>query len=189
MPTIRLAPIARSEPALPRLGARAFRPAHRRCRRLFPGRGPRRRPTQALERVAKAVGARTEIEIPEAQRARAAAYVITATEGAALHLDRLRNQADDFDPAVRDRLIAGAMVPATLVIKAQMFRRWYREQRAGAVQVLRRDPGAGDALHRAEIGQQTLPSTASKCRCGPTWGSTPSRFRSSACRWSPCRCR
>ncbi len=45
-----------------------------------------------------------------------------------MHLDRLRTQAADFDPAVRDRLIAGAMVPATLVNKAQIFRRWYREQ-------------------------------------------------------------
>ena len=82
----------------------------------------------ALDRVAKALGARNEIEIPEAARARAAAYVITATEGAALHLDRLRKQARDFDPAVRDRLIAGAMVPSTLVVKAQIFRRWYRER-------------------------------------------------------------
>ena len=80
----------------------------------------------ALERVATALAARREIEIPEAARARAAAYVITATEGAALHLDRLRTRAHDFDPAVRDRLIAGAMVPATLVNKAQKFRRWYR---------------------------------------------------------------
>jgi len=82
----------------------------------------------ALDRVAKAAGARDEVEIPEAARARAAAYVITTTEGAALHLDRLRNQARDFDPAVRDRLLAGAMVPATLVDKAQIFRRWYRER-------------------------------------------------------------
>ena len=80
----------------------------------------------ALERLAAALGAKREIEIPEAARARAAAYVITATEGAALHLDRLRTRAHDFDPAVRDRLIAGAMVPATLVNKAQKFRRWYR---------------------------------------------------------------
>jgi AtzE family amidohydrolase len=80
----------------------------------------------ALDRVAKAAGARGEIEIPQAARARAAAYVITATEGAALHLDRLRRQARDFDPAVRDRLIAGAMVPSTFVVKAQNFRRWYR---------------------------------------------------------------
>ncbi len=81
----------------------------------------------ALDGVAKALNARA-VEIPEAHRARAAAYVITATEGAALHLERLRKQANDFDPAVRDRLIAGAMVPSTLVVKAQIFRRWYRDQ-------------------------------------------------------------
>ncbi len=80
----------------------------------------------AVERVAAALGVDQDIEIPEAARARAAAYVITATEGAALHLDRLRQRARDFDPAVRDRLIAGAMVPAALVDKAQIFRRWYR---------------------------------------------------------------
>ena len=84
--------------------------------------------SMALELVGAAVGARTEIEIPEAKRARAAAYVITTTEGAALHLERLRNQAGEFDPAVRDRLLAGAMIPSTLVMKAQMFRRWYRDR-------------------------------------------------------------
>jgi 1-carboxybiuret hydrolase len=82
----------------------------------------------ALARVASALGVEREIEIPEAQRARAAAYVITASEGATLHLDRLRKQARDFDPAVRDRLIAGAMIPGALVTKAQKFRRWYRAQ-------------------------------------------------------------
>jgi aspartyl-tRNA(Asn)/glutamyl-tRNA(Gln) amidotransferase subunit A len=82
----------------------------------------------AVDRVAAALGVERDIDIPEAARARAAAYVITATEGAALHLGRLRTQAQDFDPAVRDRLIAGAMVPAALVDKAQIFRRWYRER-------------------------------------------------------------
>jgi len=90
--------------------------------------GAGREAHDALDLVAKALGARQEIEIPEAHRARAAAYIITCTEGAALHLDRLRNQANDFDPAVRDRLIAGAMVPSTLVVKAQIFRRWYRDR-------------------------------------------------------------
>jgi aspartyl-tRNA(Asn)/glutamyl-tRNA(Gln) amidotransferase subunit A len=82
----------------------------------------------AVERVATALGVTREVEIPEARRARAAAYVITATEAAALHLDRLRRRAADFDPAVRDRLLAGAMVPASLVVKAQKFRRWYHER-------------------------------------------------------------
>jgi AtzE family amidohydrolase len=83
---------------------------------------------EAVSRVAKALGASRTVDIPEAARARAAAYVITTTEGASLHLDRLRRQSHDFDPAVRDRLIAGAMVPAPLVDRAQKFRRWYRAQ-------------------------------------------------------------
>jgi aspartyl-tRNA(Asn)/glutamyl-tRNA(Gln) amidotransferase subunit A len=85
---------------------------------------------EAVGRVAKALGATQVVDIPEASRARAAAYVITTTEGASLHLDRLRKRPNDFDPAVRDRLIAGAMVPAPLVDRAQKFRRWYRGQLA-----------------------------------------------------------
>jgi len=110
----------------------------------------------AVQRVAQALDAAREIELPEAQRARAAAYVITATEGAALHLDRLRTRAGDFDPAVRDRLIAGAMVPAALVVKAQKFRRWYRER------VLQVFDGVDAILAPAtpgtapRLGQQTL---------------------------------
>jgi aspartyl-tRNA(Asn)/glutamyl-tRNA(Gln) amidotransferase subunit A len=80
----------------------------------------------AMDRVASTLGANTDIEIPEAQRARAAGYIITASEGASLHLERLRTRAKDFDPATRDRLIAGAMIPAALVNRAQKFRRWYR---------------------------------------------------------------
>src|SRR3954471_7249328 len=83
---------------------------------------------EAVARVAKALGTTRVVEIPEAGRARAAAYVITTVEGASLHLDRLRKRPNDFDPAVRDRLIAGAMIPAPLVDRAQKFRRWYRAQ-------------------------------------------------------------
>jgi AtzE family amidohydrolase len=82
----------------------------------------------AVAQVAAALGVTREIELPEVERARAAAFVITTTEGAALHLDRLRRRAGDFEPAIRDRLISGALVPAALVHKAQKFRRWYRER-------------------------------------------------------------
>jgi AtzE family amidohydrolase len=111
---------------------------------------------EAMETVAKALGVTGEIEIPEAERARSAAYIITATEGAALHLDRIRTRARDFDPAVRDRLIAGAMVPAALVNQAQKFRRWYRTQ------VLKLFDGVDVILAPAtpctapKIGQQTF---------------------------------
>lgn len=83
---------------------------------------------EAVARVAKALSVTKEIEIREAARARAAAYVISTCEGASLHLDRLRTRANDFDPAVRDRLRAGATIPAVFVDRSQKFRRWYREQ-------------------------------------------------------------
>lgn len=79
----------------------------------------------AVRRCAEALGAVTMVALPEAHRARAAAYLITATEGAALHLARLRARPEDFDPAVRDRLLAGAMLPAAWVARAQKFRRWF----------------------------------------------------------------
>jgi aspartyl-tRNA(Asn)/glutamyl-tRNA(Gln) amidotransferase subunit A len=82
----------------------------------------------AVDSVASALGANCDIDIPQAERARSAAFIITASEGSSLHLDRLRTRAKDYDPAVRDRLIAGAMTPASLTVKAQKFRRWYREQ-------------------------------------------------------------
>jgi aspartyl-tRNA(Asn)/glutamyl-tRNA(Gln) amidotransferase subunit A len=81
----------------------------------------------ALDRVAEALGTTRQVELPEAAAARAAAFVITTSEGAALHLDRLRADPGAFDPAVRDRLIAGALVPGALVTRAQKFRRWYRD--------------------------------------------------------------
>ncbi|QRE77116.1 AtzE family amidohydrolase [Methylobacterium aquaticum] len=80
----------------------------------------------AVTRAAEAVGAARTIEIPEAARARAAAFIITAAEAAGLHLDRLRERPGDYDPAVRDRLIAGTTIPAAWVHRAQRFRSWYR---------------------------------------------------------------
>ncbi|NGX97075.1 MAG: AtzE family amidohydrolase, partial [Candidatus Afipia apatlaquensis] len=81
---------------------------------------------EAVARVANALSVTREVELPEAARARAAAFVITTSEGASLHLDRLRSRPSDFDPAVRDRLFAGAMIPSVYVDRAQKFRRWYR---------------------------------------------------------------
>ncbi len=81
---------------------------------------------QALDLIASALGAIGEIEVPEAARARAAAYVITTVEGSSLHLDRIRTRPEDFDPDTRDRFISGAMAPAVWVQQAQRFRSWFR---------------------------------------------------------------
>jgi len=85
---------------------------------------------EAVDRVANALGVNRAVELPDTERARAAAYLVTMVEGAALHADRLRERAGDFDPDVRDRLIAGAMLPGTWVVKAQKLRSWYRERAA-----------------------------------------------------------
>lgn len=82
----------------------------------------------ALEQVAKALGANQTVTIPEAHRARAAAYVITTCEGSNLHLSNLQTRPHDFDPATRDRFLAGAMIPASWYIQAQRFRQWYRDR-------------------------------------------------------------
>ena len=82
----------------------------------------------AVARVAAALGATRKIEIVDADRARASAYVITAAEGGTLHLDRLRKRPADFDPDTRDRFMAGALTPAAWYIQAQRFRRLFRER-------------------------------------------------------------
>lgn len=65
------------------------------------------------------------IDWPEAERARSCAFVLTAAEGGARHLAALRDRPDAFDPATRDRLLAGAVMPAAGLIAAMRFRRWF----------------------------------------------------------------
>ncbi len=82
----------------------------------------------AADRVAAALGSVEEIEIDGVEAARSAAYVITNVEGAALHLDNLQARPDDFDPAVRDRLLAGALMPGIHYVRAQRLRLGFKEQ-------------------------------------------------------------
>jgi 1-carboxybiuret hydrolase len=81
---------------------------------------------EAVAIVAKALGATRGVSLPGAPAARSAAYVITAIEGAQLHLPRLRSRPEDFDRETRTRLMAGALLPGSLYVKAQRFRRRYR---------------------------------------------------------------
>ncbi len=60
--------------------------------------------------------------------ARAAAFIITNSESAAYHLPRLRERAADSDPETRDRFLAGALIPAAWVSRAQRVRRWWLDQ-------------------------------------------------------------
>ena len=83
---------------------------------------------EAVARVASVLKVDRRVTLPEAHRARAAAFVITTSEGAQLHLESLRARAKDFDPLIRDRFLAGALVPAAFYTRAQRFRAWYRDQ-------------------------------------------------------------
>lgn len=80
---------------------------------------------KAVDLVAAALGSTARAHYPEPMRARAAAFLITMAEGAALHLDALRQRAADYDPDVRERLMAGALLPAAWIQNAQKFRRWH----------------------------------------------------------------
>ncbi|GBQ96605.1 AtzE family amidohydrolase [Asaia lannensis] len=82
----------------------------------------------ALSGFCKTLSIYDEIVVPGVEEARAAAFVISASEGGALHLDRLRSQPELYDPAVRDRLLAGALVPAPNVFRAHKLRRWFRDR-------------------------------------------------------------
>lgn len=82
----------------------------------------------AVARICVALQISETRVIENAGLARASAYLITMAEGASLHLDRLKTRHADFDPDVRDRLLAGAMIPGAWVTKAQKFRRLFRAQ-------------------------------------------------------------
>jgi len=82
----------------------------------------------AAAQIAEALGADARVELSRAAQARAAAFVMTSASGANLHRESLRRRAADFDPATRDRLLAGALLPADAVLQAQRVRTLFREQ-------------------------------------------------------------
>jgi AtzE family amidohydrolase len=82
----------------------------------------------AVAAVAGELGVTRRIDLPEAALARAAAFLITSAEAGKLHLASLKTRAGDFDPAIRDRFLAGALLPAAWYLQAQNFRHWFRER-------------------------------------------------------------
>jgi AtzE family amidohydrolase len=81
----------------------------------------------AVQAVARALGAGMRVDIPEAGRGRAAAFLMTAIEGSLLHHADLRSRAADFEPLIRDRMLAGVLAPAQWLWQAQRVRRYVRE--------------------------------------------------------------
>ncbi|ADG09585.1 AtzE family amidohydrolase [Caulobacter segnis] len=88
----------------------------------------------ALDRVAQALSADTDVILSGAQAARAAAFCLTAFEGGELHHDDLAVRAMDYDPAVRDRLLAGALLPQGVAEAARRYRTIFRDEVAKVFQ-------------------------------------------------------
>jgi aspartyl-tRNA(Asn)/glutamyl-tRNA(Gln) amidotransferase subunit A len=81
---------------------------------------------EAVAGLAEALGVTRRVSVPGAEAARAAAMVITACEGAQLHLDDLRTRPGAFDPMTRERFLAGALAPARAYLEAQRLRERFR---------------------------------------------------------------
>ncbi|MEO0935567.1 MAG: AtzE family amidohydrolase, partial [Cyanobacteria bacterium J06641_2] len=110
----------------------------------------------AVGKIAEALNITEYFCIPESHRARAAAYIITASEGANLHLDKLKSRPQDFDFATRDRFIAGAFIPSSWYIQAQRFRNWYKEQVREIFKKVDVIIAPTTPISAPEIGQQTM---------------------------------
>lgn len=82
----------------------------------------------AVAQAAKALNVNDEIVLPEAELARAAAFIITASEGGNHYLPALRHSPERFEPLSRERLLAGAMIPSAWYVQAQRFRRHFQQQ-------------------------------------------------------------
>ncbi|MDR7150815.1 amidase/aspartyl-tRNA(Asn)/glutamyl-tRNA(Gln) amidotransferase subunit A [Hydrogenophaga palleronii] len=129
---------------------------------------------QAVAMAAEALRAHTAVhdgvEWPDAAQARAAAFIVTASEGGSLHLPALRTQAVDYEPLSVDRLIAGALQPATWYARAQRFRRVYRDK----VNALFRDwdvlIAPATPLAATPIGTEWIDINGTRFPCRPSMG-------------------
>lgn len=104
----------------------------------------------------RALGVTQTVEVPDVEVARAAAYVITACEGSALHFDDLKSRPQDFDPMVVDRLLAGSMIPANWYQRAQRFRSVYRAKLAQLFESIDVFLAPATPCPAITIGQETI---------------------------------
>ncbi|MGE4061599.1 MAG: amidase family protein, partial [Sphingomonadales bacterium] len=124
----------------------------------------------ALGLVADALGTERVVTLPRVAEARAAAFCITAAEGANLHFANLRDRADDFDPAVRDRLLAGALLPSAVLVQAHRLRRWFRDRVAEAFRDVDILLAPSTPCPAPRIGQQTIRLGAEEVPARPNIG-------------------
>ena len=124
----------------------------------------------AVQAAARELGATAQVEWPEPALGRAAAFLITAAEGGSLHLQDLRTRVQDFEPLSVDRFIAGVLQPGAWYVRAQRFRRVYRD----LVNALFRDwdvlIAPATPVSAPEIGTEWLEIGGRKLPCRPSMG-------------------
>jgi AtzE family amidohydrolase len=125
---------------------------------------------EAVALAARTLGASDEVLWPDAALGRAAAFIISASEGGSLHLEDLRRRANDFEPLSVDRFISGALQPAAWYLRAQRFRRVYRDK----VNALFRDwdvlLAPATPVSAPVIGTEWLDVNGTKHPCRPAMG-------------------
>jgi len=120
--------------------------------------------------------------------ARAAAMLVTASEGAAAHLGHLRSRGRDFDPMTRERFLAGALLPAAAYGAAQRLRTAWCRQVALAlrdVDVLLA-PAVPFPAPRLDEGSVVVGGHV--VQVAPNLGMWTQPISFACCRWSRCRC-
>ena len=124
----------------------------------------------AVASAAAALGATDVVEWPDAALARAAAFIVGASEGGTLHLNDLRTRLTEFEPLSVDRFIAGALQPGAWYVQAQRFRRIYRDR----VNALFKDwdvlLAPATPVSAPEIGTEWLDISGTQMPCRPTVG-------------------
>lgn len=124
----------------------------------------------AADRVAQALGAGEELVLAEAAAARAAAFLITGAEGAQTHLPDLRTRAMEFEPLTRDRLLAGAMIPAQWLLHAQRIRAVFRARLAEVFTRFDILVAPATPSPATPIGQETLEADGAVVPLRPSFG-------------------
>ncbi len=124
----------------------------------------------AADAVARALGAAETVDLPDAAAARAAAFLITASEGANQHIEDLRTRIDDFEPLTQNRLLAGALIPAQWVIHAQRLRALFRDQAAALFADWDILIAPATPTPATPIGQETLEADGASLPLRPNLG-------------------
>jgi AtzE family amidohydrolase len=124
----------------------------------------------AVTFAADTLGVKAKIDVPEFARARAAALLITFAEAANLQMSNMRKRPADYDPATRERFLAGALIPAEWVLMAHRFRAWYRE--AWRAVFARADVvvAAATAFPAQPLGQDTIQINGREMPLRPSYG-------------------